>query len=77
MKTFFSRLQMARKCFASGITKEIFRVCPSGFAMVKNARRRFTCENASKRINFVVPGVALPTPWMQKIVQNRRKFTIE
>ena len=37
----------------------------SGVAMVKNARRRLTCENASKRVHFVVPGVALLTPWKQ------------
>ena len=29
----------------------------SALAMVRNACRRWTCENASKRVHFVVPGV--------------------
>ena len=46
-----------------------------GVAMVKNARRRLTCENASNLVHFTSPGVALLTPWMQnsfKIVETQR-----
>ena len=44
-------------------------------AIARNARCRPTCEHASKRVDFVVPAVALLTPWMQnsfKIVENHR-----
>ena len=46
-----------------------------GVAIVKNARRRLTCENASKRIHFAAPGFALLTPWIEKTLKiggNRR-----
>ena len=45
--------------------------------MFKNTRRRPTCENASKRVHFVVPDFALLTPWIQKsfkIVENCTKW---
>ena len=38
--------------------------------MVRNARRRLTCENASKYVHFFVPGVALLTPWTPKSLKS-------
>ena len=46
-----------------------------GVAMVKTARRRLTCKMRQNAFIFVVSGVALPTPRMQKSLKNHRKFT--
>ena len=46
-----------------------------GFAMVENARRRFTCENASKRVPFCRSRCCFAHAMDAKIVQNRRKLT--
>ena len=48
-----------------------------GVAMVKNARRRFTCENASKRVHFSRSRCCFAHAIDPKIVQNRRKFSIK
>ena len=45
-----------------------------GFAMVENARRRFTCENASKRVHFCRFRCCFAHAMDAKIVQNLRKF---
>ena len=47
----------------------------SAFAMVKNARRRLTCENASKRVHFCCSRCCFAHSMDAKIVENYRKFT--
>ena len=43
--------------------------------MVKNARRRFTCENASKCVHFCRSRCCFAHAMDAKIAQNRRKLT--
>ena len=46
-------------------------------AMVSNARRRPTCDNATKRVHFYPSPCCFAHAMDAKIAQNRRKFTIK
>ena len=46
----------------------------SGLAMVKNARRSFICENASKRVHFCRSRCCFAHAMDAKIAQNRREL---
>ena len=61
---------------ASKITAKLaWKNMHPGFTMVRNARRRLTCENASNCVHFCRSRCCFAHAMDAKIAQNRRKFT--